>query len=91
VVLKRFKTPPPQQQDKEAGIGEHGDGDSWRQVRKLFDAAVPYKAGVEAKRLSAALHSFQAKNEIVRLESGGLKQSLATKDRRKHKSKTLPL
>ena len=56
-VLKRFETPP-QQQDKDTEIGEHGDGDSWRQVRKLFDAAVPNKAGVEAKRLSTALHSF---------------------------------
>jgi hypothetical protein len=45
-VLKRFGTPPQQQQDKDTEIGEYGDGDSWRQVRKLFDAAVPNKAGV---------------------------------------------
>ena len=89
-MLKRFETPP-QQQDKDTEIGEHGDGDSWRQVRKLFDAAVPNKAGVEAKRLSAALHSFQAKNEVVRFENQGLKHSLASKDKHKHKSKPLPL
>jgi hypothetical protein len=89
-VLKRFETPP-QQQAGDTEIGEHGDGDSWRQVRKLFDAPVPNKPGVEAKRLSAALHSFQAKNEVVRLENEGLKQSFATKDKHKHKIKPLPL
>jgi hypothetical protein len=89
-VLKRFETLP-QEQDEDTEIGEHGDGDNWRQVRKLFDAAVLNKAGVKAKRLSAALHSFQAKNEVVRLENEGLKQSLATKGKHKHKSKPLPL
>jgi hypothetical protein len=89
-VLKRFETPP-QQQDEDTEIGEHGDGDSWRQVHKLFDAAVPNKAGIKAKRLSAALHSFQAKNEVVWLKNEGLKQSLATKDKHKHKSRPPPL
>jgi hypothetical protein len=57
----------------------------------LFDAAVPNKAGIKAKRLSAALHSFQAKNKVIRLKIEGLKQSLASKDKHKHKSRPLPL
>jgi hypothetical protein len=57
-------------------MDEHGDGNSWRQVCKLFDAAVPNKAGVKAKRLSAALHSFQAKNEVVQLKSKSLSSLL---------------
>jgi hypothetical protein len=58
VVLQRFTTPPPQL-DNGTKLGEHGDGDTWRDVRKLFDAAVPDKMTVEAKQLSQALHSFQ--------------------------------
>jgi hypothetical protein len=46
-VLRRFRTPTPQQ-DEDTEIGEHGDGNSWKQVRNLFDAAAPNKAGVEA-------------------------------------------
>jgi hypothetical protein len=34
----------PQQQDNELGIGEQGDGDTWPQLRKIFDAAVADKA-----------------------------------------------
>jgi hypothetical protein len=60
-------------------------------VRNLFDAAVPNKAGVEAKRLSAALHSFQAKNEVLRYENEGLKEFLTTKDKYRKKSKRLDL
>ncbi|KAF1924809.1 uncharacterized protein M421DRAFT_424444 [Didymella exigua CBS 183.55] len=37
-VLQRFNNGP-QQQDDELGIGEQGDGDTWPQLRKIFDAA----------------------------------------------------
>ncbi|KAF1922314.1 uncharacterized protein M421DRAFT_10665 [Didymella exigua CBS 183.55] len=57
-VLKRFNNHPPQQ-DEDAEIGEHGDGDSWPELRKIFDAAVADKARIEAKRLSRSLHSLQ--------------------------------
>ncbi|RYN31318.1 hypothetical protein AA0112_g6545 [Alternaria arborescens] len=38
-VLQRFNNQP-QQQDGEPGIGEQGDGDTWPQLRKTFNAAV---------------------------------------------------
>jgi len=50
-VLQRFNNNA-QQQDNDPGIREQGDGDSWPQLRKIFDAAVADKAKIEAKRLS---------------------------------------
>jgi hypothetical protein len=57
VILRRFKTPTPQQ-DETADIGEHGDCNSWKHIRNLLDVTVPDKSKVETKRLSAAMHSF---------------------------------
>jgi hypothetical protein len=90
VVLQRFRTPSPQQ-DETTEIREHGDGDSWKHVRKLFDAAVPDKSKVEAKRLSHAMHSFQVRNELLQDENEGLRASLNTKQQKKKKSRPLPL
>jgi hypothetical protein len=42
VVLRRFQTPTPQQ-DETADIGEHGDCNSWKHIRNLLDVAVPDK------------------------------------------------
>jgi hypothetical protein len=55
-VIKRFNNHP-QQQDEDLELREHGDGDSWLQLRKTSDAAVADKAKVEAQRLSQSLHS----------------------------------
>jgi hypothetical protein len=90
VVLQRFTTPLPQLDDG-TKLGEHGDGDTWRDVRNLFDAAVPDKMTVEAKRLSEALHSFQVKNKVVWEENKDLRTSLNTKKKRAKKSKHLHL
>jgi hypothetical protein len=90
VVLQRFTTPPPQLDDG-TKLGKHGDVDNWRDVRKLFGAAVPDKMTVEAKRLSQALHSFQVKDEVVRDENKDLRTSLNTKKKRAKKSKHLHL
>ena len=56
-VLQRFNNNL-QQQDDDIGIREQGDGDSWPQLRKIFDAVVADKAKIEAKRLSQGLHSL---------------------------------
>jgi hypothetical protein len=90
VVLQRFTTPPPQL-DNGTKLGEHGDGDTWRDVHKLFDAAVPDKMTVEAKQLSQALHSFQVKNEVVWKENKDLHTSFNIKKKRAKKSKYLHL
>jgi regulator of replication initiation timing len=60
-------------------------------VCNLFNTAVPNKAGVEAKRLSAALHSFQAKNKVLQYENEGLKESLTTNVKHRKKNKHLDL
>jgi hypothetical protein len=52
---------------------------------------MPNKAGIEAKRLSAALHSFQAKNEVFQYESEDQEESPTTKDKHKKKSKPVYL
>ncbi|KAF1828829.1 hypothetical protein BDW02DRAFT_511386 [Decorospora gaudefroyi] len=64
VVLKRFNNHP-QQQGNDAETGQHRDGNTWLQLRKIFDAAVTNKAKDEAKRLSQSLHSLQVSNELL--------------------------
>ena len=57
VILKRFNNSTTIQ-DKALQVGEHGDSDSWSQLRKIFDAAVKDIARVEAKQLKQSLHSL---------------------------------
>ncbi|KAF1927505.1 uncharacterized protein M421DRAFT_421917, partial [Didymella exigua CBS 183.55] len=76
-VLQRFNNGP-QQQDDEPGIGEQGDGDTWPQLRKIFDAAVADKAKFEAKRLSQGLHSLQLRAEINLIKKRPTKSTTIT-------------
>jgi hypothetical protein len=78
VVLKRFSNHS-QQQDEASKIGQHGDGDSSRELRKIYDVAVPDKSKVEARQLEAALHSLQVQNELLHHENEGLQHELNTK------------
>ena len=87
-VLQRFNNQP-QQQDDEPRIGEQGDGDTWPQLRKIFDAAVVDKAKFEAKWLSQGLHSLQVNNELHRLENAELRAELNLIRKRPIKSTTL--
>jgi hypothetical protein len=77
-VLKRFSNHT-SEQDKASGLQQHGDGDSWRELRKIFDAAVTDKAKVEARQLEASLHSLQVQNELLHHENDGLQRELNTK------------
>jgi hypothetical protein len=63
-VLKRFNNPP-QRQDEDAEIGEHGNGNSWPELRKILDAAVANKTRIEAKQLLQGLHLLQVNNELL--------------------------
>ncbi|KAI1675628.1 DDE-1 domain containing protein [Pyrenophora tritici-repentis] len=65
------------------------DGDSWIQLRKVFDAAVADRAKVEAKQLSQSLHSLQVNNELLRVENRDLRDELNTKNKRPTRSTTL--
>lgn len=90
VVLKRFNNTT-STQDEASELGQYGDGDSWRELRKIFDAAVANKAQVEAQRLKASLHSLQVQNELLHHENDGLTEALNTKKKRKKKSNTMEL
>ncbi|KAJ6203772.1 hypothetical protein PSV09DRAFT_2163654, partial [Bipolaris maydis] len=72
VVIKRFKTPPPRA-DIDTEIGEAGDGDSWRHLSKLFDAAMPDTSKNAAKQLKQAFHSLQIQNELLHHENEELR------------------
>jgi hypothetical protein len=89
-VLKRFNNHP-QRQAEDSEIREHGDGDSWSQLRNFFEAAVADKAKVEAKRLSQSIHSLQVSNELLHDQNAGLQQELNAKSKQKLGSKTLDL
>jgi hypothetical protein len=90
VILQRFNNRI-SEQDKDSKLGQHGDGDSWRELRKIFDAAVADKAKVEAQRLEASLRSLQTKNELLHHENDGLTRALEAKKKHKTKSKTMDL
>ena len=90
VVLSRFKTPPPRA-NRDTEIGEAGDGDTWRDLSKLFDAAVPDTSKNAAKQLKQALHSLQIQNELLHHEIDELRGSITTKKRRKSDRKVLQL
>jgi hypothetical protein len=90
VILKRFDNHTTQQ-DRDAEIGKHGDGDSWIELRNLFDSAVANSAGVEAKRLQTSLHSLQVQNELLHHENDSLRNALNTKTKHNKSSKTLDL
>ncbi|EUC46893.1 hypothetical protein COCMIDRAFT_91524 [Bipolaris oryzae ATCC 44560] len=90
VVIKRFKTPPPRD-DTDTWIGEAGDGDSWRDLSKLFDAAVSDTSKNAAKQLKQALHSLQVQNELLHHEIDELRGSITTKKHRKTDRKLLDL
>jgi hypothetical protein len=67
VILKRFNKHP-QQQDETPEIGQHGDGDSWRELRKIFDVAGGDKSKVEARglRLHFGLYRFKTSFSTTR-------------------------
>jgi hypothetical protein len=89
-VLKRFNKRASRQAEA-SQLGQHGDGDSWRELRKIYDAAVPDKAQVEAQQLKASLHSLQVQNELLHHENQGLQQALTAREKRTDKSKTMDL
>jgi hypothetical protein len=90
VVLQRFTTPPPDENEEEIFKGD-GDGTSWRDLNNLFHVAVVDTNTVAAKRLSASLHSLQVQNELLNYENKGLRDTVATKKKHANKSKPLEM
>jgi hypothetical protein len=79
------------EQDEDSKLGQHGDSNSWRELRKIFDAAVADKAKVEAQQLKASLHSLQTQNKLLHHENNCLTRALKAKNKHKTKSKTMDL
>jgi hypothetical protein len=90
VVLQRFCNHT-LEQDTSLEIRQHADGNSWYQLRKIFDAAVADKAKIEAKQLSAAVLSIQANNDILHTKIDGLRSALPTKKKHNTRSYTMDL
>ncbi|KAI1526948.1 hypothetical protein PtrCC142_009808 [Pyrenophora tritici-repentis] len=76
VILKRFNNNTTTQYEAPQ-VGEHGDGDSWSQLRKIFEAAVADTARVQ--------------NELLHHDNDGLRAALTVKQKRKKNSKPLDL
>jgi hypothetical protein len=89
-VLKRFNNRT-LRQAKASQLGQYGDGDSWRELRRILDVAVSDKAKVEARQLKASLHSLQVQNELLHHENQGLQQALNAREKRTNNSKTMDL
>ncbi|KAK1920131.1 hypothetical protein P3342_002427 [Pyrenophora teres f. teres] len=87
LILKSFQATGVLPMNAEA----RGDGDSWRQLRKVLDVAVVDKDKVEAKQVEQALHSLQVKNELLHHENESLHTALNTRTKRKLRSKALDL
>jgi hypothetical protein len=89
-VLKRFNNRTSRQAEAPQ-LGQHSDGNSWRELRKVFNAVVPDKSKVEARQLEASLHSLQVQNELLHYENQGLQQALNARQKRTSNSKTMDL
>ena len=90
VVLKRLKISTPQH-NMDTEVGEQGDGDTWRQLSNLVDAAVPDSSKVEAQRVKQAIHSLQVNNELLHHKNQQLRGEITTKKHRKRHNKILEL
>lgn len=90
VVLNRLDYSTPEQ-DIDTEAREHGNGDSWRQLAKLLDAAVPDISKNKAKQVKQAFHSLQVHNELLHYENNELRAEIATKNRAKKQKKILDM
>ncbi|KAK1912811.1 hypothetical protein P3342_004747 [Pyrenophora teres f. teres] len=85
---KRFNNTTPQQLNG-GSVGEQGDGNSWRQLRRILHAAVEDKSKAEFKRLEQSLHLLQVENELLHHERESLRSSLRLQSKRNNKGTTL--
>ena len=90
VVLKRFTTTT-SERDGSPKIGDNGDGDSWKELRKIWASAVSETSSSEAKRLAVALHGLQTQNELLHAKNKALTTALLARNKRIKQSKTIEL
>jgi hypothetical protein len=89
-VLKRLPNTT-KQRDTDTKLGDYGDGDSFRQLLHLVEAAVPDTSAVTAKQLSQAVHSLQINNELLHVENEQLRSEITTKKQQKKHNQILDL
>ena len=88
-VLKKFhQTTPEPLNDPE--FDQIQKVTEWRELRKLYNEAVPDKSTKAAKSLSASLHHLSAQYELTKLENNHLQSSLEIKKKHKKKGQVLP-
>nr|BBG74263.1 putative pogo transposable element [Alternaria alternata] len=81
----------PYEIDDASQLGQHGDDNSWRELRRDFDTAVADKSKVEARRLEASSHSLQVQNQLLHHENDRLNRSLSTGPKHKKYNNNLDL
>lgn len=90
VPLQRLKISTPRH-DIDMEVGDQGDGDTWRHLSNLVDAAVTDSSKVEARRVKQVIHSLQVNNELLHLENDELRDEITTKKSSKKHNKLLEL
>lgn len=90
VVLKRLKISTPRH-NIDTETREHGDGDTWRHLSNLVDAAALGSSKVGVERVKEIIHSLQVNNELLHHENDELRSEIATKKQSKKQNKILQL
>lgn len=89
-VLKRLVSSSPQP-NTDTEVGDHGNGDTYRHLANLVDAAVPDTSTVAVKRVKEAFHSLQVTNELLHVQMEKLQHETTTKKHPKKHNKVLDL
>jgi hypothetical protein len=89
-VLKHLKRSTPQQ-DIDIEFGEHGDGDTARELSNFLDNAMSGCANVVVSAVKDSIASLQVNNELLHFENNQLRKVITTKNRPKKHKKTLEL
>jgi hypothetical protein len=64
---------------------------SWKRVERLLQQTVKDTSDEVVRRLEASFHRASTETKLLRHENEGLRASLATKNKRRHHGKRLPL
>jgi hypothetical protein len=90
IILQRF-TNHTSNGASDFSLESEGDNSTWRDLRKIYVAAVSDMAAKLSEKFERALHSLQMQNELLNHKSQGLCTSLEGKRTRKSKSKSKTL
>ncbi|KAF2683601.1 DDE-domain-containing protein [Lentithecium fluviatile CBS 122367] len=86
-ILDRFTR---SQESRESSLSSLSDHD-WRKIDRLIRSAVKDQSSRDTQKLCQSLHHLSVQNELLHHDINGLRQALATKQKRKKKGKALDL